>query len=237
MAILDYLKKNVLEEGWSVLDLGAAAGGMLRGVMDLYMEDEKLKGSPRGKFYGVELVSGWVDFAKEYFVDHPTYGHVGFAQGDITNFSLENNQKFDFVMMNDVMEHLQSNRYGCFFEKIKTVTKEGSIVYMHTPTPDAQLHETGQFYENVLPHHIVVAGMADAGFELLTFEHDLTTFCDIKHLPKFSTPRMIRGTQCWGPGGGWTKYYHVVFVKREQKDLYKVSAVSSEHKSNETNTF
>lgn len=134
-AILLYLKEKVLQKGWSVLDLGAAAGGMLRMVIDAYNQEKRLKGK-RGKFQGVELVPGWVKFASEYFSDSDRWGDVGFVQGDITDFELpDKDATFDFIMINDVMEHLQKNRYGCFFEKLKSVTHKGSVVYMHTPTP------------------------------------------------------------------------------------------------------
>lgn len=222
ISIVDYLKRNVFQAGWSVLDLGAAAGAMLRYTMDTYRELDHLKRTPRGEFQGVELVDGWVDFAKEYFNHHETYGHVGFVQGDITNFTLEGDsgieKTFDFVMLNDVMEHLQIKRYGCFFDKIQSVTHEGSIVYMHTPTPEAQLRDQGQFYENILPHHIVIAGMALKGFQVLSFEYDMDTVCG--GTPNDSTPRLLRNAKCLVDG--WPKYSHSLFVRSENSGVFKL---------------
>lgn len=221
-AIMDFLKQNVFEAGWSVLDLGAAAGAMLRYTMDAYAELDHLKGTPWGKFHGVELVDGWVDFAREYFNHHQTYGHVGFAQGDITNFTLDGEfgtqRTFDFVMLNDVMEHLQIKRYGCFFNKIRSETHDGSVVYMHTPTPEAQLLDKGQFYENILPHHIVIAGMAQKGFQMLSFQYDMDTHCGGS--PNDSTPRLLRNAKCLVHG--WPKYYHVLFVRTEDSRVFNL---------------
>eukprot|EP00591_Stephanopyxis_turris_P008237 CAMPEP_0195507566 /NCGR_PEP_ID=MMETSP0794_2-20130614/986_1 /TAXON_ID=515487 /ORGANISM="Stephanopyxis turris, Strain CCMP 815" /LENGTH=328 /DNA_ID=CAMNT_0040634295 /DNA_START=108 /DNA_END=1094 /DNA_ORIENTATION=+ len=219
-SIIKYLKEKVLKKGWSVLDLGAASGGMLRSIIDAYNEMDELKG-PHGKFQAVELVTGWVTFAQEFFSDKDRFGDVSFVEGDITDFTLDDpDATFDFVMLNDVMEHLQQKRYGCFFNKLKTVTHEGSIVYMHTPTPEAQLHDKDQFYENVLPHHLLISGMANAGFELVTFEHDMDTEC-FGH-PMKGLPRQIEGGGCYM--GGWIKYYHATFVRASNKGLYQLNA-------------
>jgi hypothetical protein len=119
-------------------------------------------------------------------------------------------------MLNDVAEHIQKERYGCFFQKLKEVTHEGSLVYMHTPTPQAQLTDEGQFVENVLPHHYLVTGMALAGFELVTFEHDVDTVCSEKGGREF-LPRSVREVGClWNM---WPKYYHVIFRKSPKQVL------------------
>jgi 2-polyprenyl-3-methyl-5-hydroxy-6-metoxy-1,4-benzoquinol methylase len=210
ISIIKYLKENVLEEGWSVLDLGAAAGGMLQAVLTAYDEVPSLKGS-RGRFQGIELTTGWVEFASKYFASK--YDNVFFTAGDITDFTIDPpNQTFDFIMLNDVMEHLQKRRYGCFFKKLQSVTHDGSVVYMHTPTPTAQNVESGQYFELTLPHHIVITGMALAGFELVAFEHDVDTECGRSRDLKIS-PRQIKKAKC--KMGGWAKYYHTTFVRTD----------------------
>mmetsp|Transcript_27336 Transcript_27336/g.51281 ORF Transcript_27336/g.51281 Transcript_27336/m.51281 type:complete len:118 (-) Transcript_27336:160-513(-) len=110
------------------------------------------------------------------------------------------------------MEHIQKTRYGCFYEQIKKVTHPGSVVYMHTPTPSAQIVDNAQHFENVLPHHHVVMGMALAGFELVEFTMDVDTVCG-SHLG--DVPRMVKEAKCGM--GGWAKYYHAVFVKQGEK--------------------
>lgn len=186
---------------------------MLQAVLSAYEELPHLRS--RGKFQGVELVPGWVKFASSFF--ESKYANISFVVGDITEFSLDpSNQTFDFVMLNDVVEHLQQHRYGCFFDQLKSVTHKESIVYMHTPTPHAQLFENGQYYENLLPHHILIAGMAAAGFELVTFEHDLDTKCggDLSS----SAPLQLQRGEC--SVGGWIKYYHATFIRRGGRELF-----------------
>jgi hypothetical protein len=61
-AIDKYLKRKVLQPGWSVLELGCAAGMMLK------MVDQAYDGGigAHGDLVGVELVTGWVKFAQTY---------------------------------------------------------------------------------------------------------------------------------------------------------------------------
>jgi hypothetical protein len=136
------------------------------------------------------------------------------SAGDITSFTLPSpygTTTFDFVMLNDVMEHIQKNRYGCFFAQLARRTHVGSVVYMHTPTPAAQLRDQGQFYENVLPHHYVVMGMAKVGFELLAMELDIETVCGRHSAERIGIPKQAQQAQCWM--GQFPKYYHMVFQR------------------------
>lgn len=232
-SIIQYLRSNVLQEGWSVLDLGAAAGSMLRYTIDAYNEMEELRGTPRGRFRAVELVPGWVEFGNKYFLsDVERFGDVSFSVGDATDFdpSPEGSgaSTFDFVMMNDVVEHLQADRYPCLYKTLRKATHLGSVVYMHTPTPEAQLVdralEGSQFYERVLPHHFIVSGMAGAGFELVAFEHDTGTICKGNTIDaddeRKQLPKMIARGNCFM--GQWVKYYHAVFVRKDDEDVFRI---------------
>jgi hypothetical protein len=59
-------------------------------------------------------------------------------------------------------------------------------------------------------------GMALAGFELVTFEHDLDTVCKAK-TNSTSIPRGINKANCIY--NGWPKYYHAVFRKSPKNVL------------------
>lgn len=67
--VLKYLKDNVLRPNWSVLELGCAAGSVIRAVRDHYHSTAVDTGgapSPSQDFVGVELVTGWAREMKDY---------------------------------------------------------------------------------------------------------------------------------------------------------------------------
>lgn len=213
-SIAKYLTDHVLQANWSILELGCAAGMMLQMVGDACKGDANL-GSARD-LVGIELTTGWVKFAENHFDDISIY------EGDITDFDLPapyTTVTFDFVMLNDVMEHIQKDRYGCFFDMIKKKTHRGSVVYMHTPTPEFQLTETDQYYENVLPHHHVILGMALAGFELVALDHDMEVGC-LSRTPTLHVPKRI---QCaHSPPGKWPLFYHMIFHRSADDRVFKL---------------
>jgi SAM-dependent methyltransferase len=208
VAIMQFLKEYVLEDNMSILELGCAAASILRMTRDVYKDMNR----PHGDLVGVELVTGWVKWAQGYFTDLKIF------EGDITEFDLPDLYQvktFDLIMLNDVLEHIQPNRYGCFFDNLKRYSHPGTVVYFHTPTPEAQIFDKDQFYENVVPHDLAVRGMATAGFELVKFEHDLVTKCggEGKNLPK-----ALRGAGCHF--GHWVKYTHMLFQKAHDHRVF-----------------
>jgi len=213
--VLNFIKEY-LDPGMNILDLGAAAGYMLQQVYEAYDELDRLKGTKKGKFVGVELTTGWVKFAQDYFKD---IKEIEFYEGDATDVDLKG-QTFDFIMMNDVAEHIQKTRYGCLFDTLKKLTHPGSLVYFHTPTPMAQLADSDQYFENVLPNHLVVAGMAMVGFELLVFQHDLGANCGTTGPHKY-LPRPIRDAPC--VFNKFPKYYHAVFIRSDENRIFELS--------------
>ena len=48
-------------------------------------------------------------------------------------------------------------------------------MYFHLPSPTTQLYDRGQYFENVVPPHLIVAGLATFGFELHVYEQDVDT--------------------------------------------------------------
>ena len=218
-AILAFFKeKNLLKKGMSVLDLGSAAGSMLKLVKH---ELDGLGG--HGILTGVELTPGWVEAGNAALRPDATI-----LEGDATDFTFAlPASSYDFVMMNDSMEHIITSRYACLFERLKKYTSPGSLVYMHVPSPETQLDDQHQharprrhlslsstrrpfglilaaldrarrprssaedastdarhprrYFENVVPPHVVVRGMAVYGFELVHFGQDTRTMHGIKN--------------------------------------------------------
>ena len=88
---------------------------------------------------GVELVLGWVRAAIEIFGNDSR--PFSFHQGDVTAFRL--GQTFDIITLNDVLEHLMPNRCGCLFATLAAHAHPGTVVYLHTTTPETQRSGTG----------------------------------------------------------------------------------------------
>jgi SAM-dependent methyltransferase len=196
-SILGYLKKNVMVKGQSVLDLGCAAGAILKLMGKMY---DKFFGG-HSHFGGIELTPGWVKFAKEDQPQHQWFN------ADATEFIPEMNKTFDVIVMNDSMEHIVPSRYGCLFDALFRYSKPGTVVYMHVPTSATQLRDKGQFFENVVPQNILLTGMACAGFELEAFEYDMGLNCGSHPV---QNGLHYTSAQCKFHLD-YPKYYHVVF--------------------------
>ena len=227
-----YLRSRVLQPRWrSILELGCAAGKMLHMVQEAYQKEPRLMAGKQGgpsSMVGVELVTGWVKFAQSYFTANLANNTppIQVYEGDVTNFSVPESsvtKTFDFVMLNDVAEHIQRERYGCFFQTLRDLTHHGSVVYMHTPNPATQLMDKEQYYENVLPHDYLIVGMAQlAGFELVQFEQDVDTNCGGGLVDgEVQLPLAAEESKC--RMGGWPKYYHCVFRREDHSKVFQLS--------------
>lgn len=183
-AIVKFLRhRKVLEKDMAVLDLGCAAGSPLRLVSQAL---NTLGGY--GNLTGIELVPGWVDAGNAALA-----GIATLIRGDATNFDLGSPApQYDLVMLNDVLEHVMPARYACLFESMaRHAQRRGAYLYFHIPTPITQLTDTGQYFENVVPPHIIIEGLARYGFELVVYEPDMTVnsrgkrMLNSRHLPKY----------------------------------------------------
>jgi hypothetical protein len=154
-------------------------------------------------------VPGWALAASRYL----RHWNATVVNADITEVDL-GSATFDLVMLNDVMEHVMSSRHGCLWRTLSRYARD--FVYLHVPTPEAQLDDRGQYIETVVPHATVVAGLAAAGFALERFEPDYDTVCG---QPQGWADRWARyagrapTTVGCGSGRGTAKYSHMLFRK------------------------
>ena len=124
---------KILRRDMNVLDLGAAAGSMLKEVSAALT---KLGG--HGDLIGVELVPGWVK------AGNTALEGVRIVEGDSTDVDLDaalgpGPHVFDLVMLNDVLEHIMVQRRACLFETISKYTRPGeshSPPRIATPEPE-----------------------------------------------------------------------------------------------------
>ncbi len=96
-----------------------------------------------------------------------------------------------------------ANRYACLFRRLRQYTKPGSVVYIHVPSPETQLDDKGQYFENVVPPHLLIEGMAAYGFQLRHYGQDMRTLNGIKNR---------RGTH---------KYVDILFQRASTDEVFK----------------
>lgn len=112
----------LVQQGTSVLDLGAGAGNVARMA--------KARAGKGARVSGVELVPGWVRAATSVVPD------VDFHQGDLTAARL--NATFDLILMLDSMEHIPPFRRPQLWRTLRTHAAPGATLYMHLPTTHKQ---------------------------------------------------------------------------------------------------
>lgn len=206
-SMLKFLEKHVLEGQRRLLDLGCAAGAMIKWMGNIHRQ----MGGPPLEAVGIELVPGWVENANKHF---PQYR---FFQGDITEEIPGVSETFDVITLNDVMEHIIVERYGCLFQNLKRYSHAGTLVYMHVPCMETQIQEgrnkRGQYFENIVSQNQLIAGMRCAGFELVRFEFDETILGhQFTHDTCLSpSPDGSASRECLREKKGYPKYYHILF--------------------------
>ena len=207
-AILDFLSLHVLLPKQSVIDLGCAAGAIIRQVQIIL---DKLGG--HGPMTGIELTPGWIEAAKEAQPEHD------FFVGDVTVRHPSVDKTFDVILLNDVMEHIAQGRYGCLFSTLWNYSHPGTVVYMHVPTVATQINEKAQYFENIIPQSLLVAGMACAGFEMEMFEYDMKLSCG--HRRDNDVEAHYQKANCLTTLG-YPKYYHILFRRPLVEGVSKV---------------
>lgn len=106
--------KKIIKREATVLDCGCGAGEYIPGLLEVSKH-----------IYGIEYNQGKVD---KFKAAHPGLNNV--VQGDIENMPYESN-KFDFVILNEVLEHIPNDRRG--LEEIRRVLKSGGKVIIFSP--------------------------------------------------------------------------------------------------------
>jgi len=86
----------------------------------------------KGNIIATDISSESIEIAKNTFKSSQK---VKFIVSDMKDFTAEN--KFDFVVMVDVLEHIPFGQYDQMFRIINTNTHENSILAINIPDPDA----------------------------------------------------------------------------------------------------
>eukprot|EP01031_Cornospumella_fuschlensis_P024836 gene24836-30010_t len=210
VAVLDFLRQHAFEKNQNVLDLGCAAGAFIR-----FVHQELLHMGGAGNMTGVELTKGWVTAARQI---HP---HFTFLDKDITEVSTADfpSQKFDLITLVDVFEHVQRERYACLFEGLQSLSRPHTLLYFHLPTAYLQIlsrNGPGQYYENVVFPHSLIAALACFDFHLVHYEFNRVTQCNrafADGLPKV--------TRAHCTIQGYPRYMHLLFSYQPDMSIKK----------------
>lgn len=119
--ILQNLKKAGLKSSSKVLEIGCGIGTVTHLIA---------KATPNGKVLAVDISPKSIDMARRF---NQQFNHVEFVVSDMTDFNRP--EKFDFVVLPDVIEHIPLEQHPNLFQVISQHMHEGSTVAINIPHP------------------------------------------------------------------------------------------------------
>ncbi|MFC6999296.1 class I SAM-dependent methyltransferase [Rufibacter roseus] len=119
--ILKNLKKAGLKADSKVLEIGCGIGTVTHLIA---------KATPQGKVLAVDISPKSIEMARKF---NQQFSHVEFAVTDMTDFSRP--EKFDFVVLPDVIEHIPLEQHPHLFKVIAQHLHENSTVAINIPHP------------------------------------------------------------------------------------------------------
>lgn len=109
---------KTINENVRVLEIGCGEGGNLKPFLD--------KGC---KVTGIDLSSGKIENARTFLSDHPQKDNLVLIHKDI--YKVEEDFKFDIIIMRDVLEHIHNQEK--FMRFVKKFMKKDSIFFLGFP--------------------------------------------------------------------------------------------------------
>jgi SAM-dependent methyltransferase len=109
-----------VKPGISVLEIGCGEGGNLKPFLDLGF-----------KVTGIDLSVTKIELAKKFFADHPHHDKAVFIANDIYLAEHELREKYDLIIMRDVIEHIHDQER--FMEYVKRFLKQEALFFLAFP--------------------------------------------------------------------------------------------------------
>ena len=113
-------KAAVIDSGTSVLEIGCGEGGNLKPFLDLGC-----------RVTGIDLSQSKIENAGIFFRDHPYFDRATFIVKDIFLAENELREKFDLIIMRDVIEHIHDQLR--FMGFVKQFLKPGGKFFIAFP--------------------------------------------------------------------------------------------------------
>lgn len=159
--ILHYLKKTGLKRHHHILEVGCGIG-IISGVLANYLR--------KGKVSGCDISPESIRFASEKYKKNK---NLKFYNSDIANFSLQ--EKFDYIIMPDVLEHIPKETYNEVFQKLYQMLKDDGRLYIHIPSGTYNQYiidhepEKLQIIDHALDANMIIVPAEISGFELVNY--------------------------------------------------------------------
>ncbi|WP_192821180.1 trans-aconitate 2-methyltransferase [Rufibacter sp. LB8] len=119
--ILKNLKKAGLQPNSKVLEIGCGIGTVTHLLA---------KATPQGKVLAVDISPKSIDMARKF---NHQFNHTEFLVSDMTDFTRP--EKFDFVVLPDVIEHIPLEQHPNLFQVIARHLHATSTVAINIPHP------------------------------------------------------------------------------------------------------
>jgi trans-aconitate 2-methyltransferase len=119
--VFQHLVRAGLKKDHRVLEIGCGFG-TITSLMARYLK--------RGSIVATDISAERIASCERNFKDHK---HVSFVLTDMTDFHPK--EKFDFVVLPDVLEHIPLEAHHALFGLIAAVLKEDGTVMIHIPHP------------------------------------------------------------------------------------------------------
>jgi cyclopropane fatty-acyl-phospholipid synthase-like methyltransferase len=121
--ILDYLKKHGLKNNSKALEIGCGIGTL----SSLVGKHLKL-----GRLVAVDISPETIKLAQFKFKNQK---NIQFEVSDMSNW--ENPEKFDIILLPDVLEHIPFDQYENLFRRLKKVSHDRTRILINIPHPSA----------------------------------------------------------------------------------------------------
>ncbi len=139
---LKYLKAAGLKRNSRVLEIGCGNGTLTAFVA---------RHIPSGKITGVDISPETIEMAKHRYLK--SIKNIEFKVSNMTNF--RDQEKFDFVIFPDVLEHIPLEAHNNIFKTIRENVHQDSTVLINIPYPRAS-----EFMTKHHPEHMQIIDQA-----------------------------------------------------------------------------
>ena len=136
--------------GLTSIDLGCGTGHLVNWLT------QKVKSAS-----GIDLSSDHIEFGKRI------YPNINIIQKSL--FEVEG--KYDLISITDVFEHIRFNDHQLIMNKLKSISKIGSLVYMNQPSAVAVMNIQSQIIDNPIKISYIINLFDNNGFKIQIVDH------------------------------------------------------------------